>query len=139
MEIKIQNQKLIPAINFLSALPLKAKQSRHRTKFTKQLEDRLAEFMAQEKDLLKEHCHLDEEGNPKTNIEGTKWDVKDIEAFSKDKLELYEEELILEGGDAQGMLSTVKKILLDYDGELSGQDALIYDYLCDIFEEGDEE
>lgn len=138
MLVKIENAKLGQAINLLFNLSLKGKQSRHRTKFIKLLDERLKEVAEQENELLKEHCHLDEKGEPKTLDNGTKWDVKDLEAFSKDKKELYEEELVIDGGDAHGMLKTVKQVLLECDKEFSGQEAMTYDYLCDQFEGDDE-
>ncbi|MEW9503386.1 hypothetical protein [Jeotgalibacillus marinus] len=64
--------------------------------------------------------------------------MKDVEAFRKDKIELLEEGLVIDGGDNTEMLKTVKTILFDCDKEFSGQDALIYDYLYDQFEEADE-
>ncbi len=138
MQVKIENQKLGQAINLLFNLSLKGKQSRHRTQFIKALEEKLKDFAEQEKELLKEHCYLDEKGEPKTIENGTKWDVKDLDAFAKDRTELYEEERVFEGGDAQGMLKTVKDILLNCDKEWQGQDAVIYDYLCEQFEGADE-
>lgn len=140
MQVKIENQKLVPSINLLYGLSLKGKQSRHRTKFIKLLNERVEELKEQENELLKEHCNLDEEGKPKIikAEQGDQWDVKDIEAFTRDKKELYEEEMVLEGGDAQGMLSTVKKVLLDCDSEWTGYEADIYDYLCEQFEMEDD-
>jgi len=139
MQVKIENQKLAQSINLLYNLSLKGKQSRHRSKFIKALQERLQEFAADEKELLKEHCNLDENGNPKTIENGTKWDVKDLDAFVKEKKELYEEERVFEGGDAQEMLKTVKEVLLNCDKEFTGAEAEIYDYLCDQFEKGADE
>lgn len=139
MQVKIENQKLGQAVNLLFTLPLKGKQSRHRSKFIKELEVKLKDFSDQERELLKEHCNLDEEGNPKTIENGTKWDVKNLDLFTIDRTELYEEERVFEGGDAQGMIKTLKDVLLNCDREWCGQDAVIYDYLCEKFEKGAEE
>ncbi|MCM3110053.1 DUF1617 family protein [Lederbergia lenta] len=138
MNVKIENAKLGQVIDLLFNLSLKGKQSRHRTKFIKTLSDRLQEVTEQEKELLKEHCHLDEEGNPKTKNDGQNWDVKDIDAFIADKTELYEEELVIDGGDAHGMLKTVQKVLDECEVAFSGQEAVLYDYLCEQFEGDDE-
>ncbi|MGJ9384247.1 DUF1617 family protein [Salipaludibacillus sp. CF4.18] len=136
MIVKLDNGKLKQAGSLLFNLSLKGKQSRHRTKFINLMDERLVEIAEQEKELLKEHCHLDEEGEPKIKIDnGQKlWDVKDIDAFSKDKRELYEEQLVVDGGDSQGMLKTIKSVLLECDKEWQGKEALTYDYLCDQFE-----
>lgn len=66
MKIKIENQKLAPAINLLYSLSLKGQQSRHRTKFIRLLHDKLTEFLKDEQDMRKEECDLNEKGEPKT-------------------------------------------------------------------------
>lgn len=139
MVIKISNEKLNKVYDLLQGIPLKAKQSRHRTKFTKMIVERLKEVIDDEQELIKEHCHLDENGEPKKKDDGTRWDIKDLKAFSKDREELYKEEMIIEGGDVTGILKTVKKILDNLDKELSGEEADIYDYLMDQFDAYEEE
>nr|WP_245301422.1 hypothetical protein [Virgibacillus natechei] len=113
-------------------MSLKGKQSRHRTKFIKRLEERLQEVAEEDKQLLQQHCRLDEQGNPKI-INGERYDVKDIEAFSKDKQELYNEELVIDDGDSQAILNTVRTILDECNVEFKDQQATLYDYLCDQF------
>ncbi|MEW9503425.1 DUF1617 family protein [Jeotgalibacillus marinus] len=138
MQVKIKNEQLGQVINLLFDLSLKGKQSRQRSKFIKVLDERIKEVAEQEQELLKEHCHLDDEGNPKIKNNGQEWDVKNVVAFRKDKIELLEEEIVLDGGDNEDMLKTVKTVLFDCEKEFSGQDAQVYDYLCDQFEESDE-
>lgn len=133
MQISIQNEKLVLVINLLFQLPLKGKQSRQRSKLIKLLDERLEEVAEQEKELLKEHCHLDENGEPKKKNDDKEWDVINLEAYRKDRKELYEEELVIEGNNNTGMLSAVKKVLDECEMELSGADAAAYDYLCDQF------
>ena len=84
MIIKIEKAKLAPIINLLYDLSLRGKQSRHRTKFIKLLHERNEEYREDIKQLLKEHCHLDENGEPKIKEDNT-YDVKDIDAYLKDK------------------------------------------------------
>lgn len=139
MEIKIQNQRIADTINFLYGISLKGKQSRHRTKFINELNETLKELGKEEEAIRKEHCHLDEEGNPKKIENGTKWDIKDLDAYSKDIKEFFEEERTFTGGNVTGVLKTIKEILFNYEGELSGADASLYDYLCDQFEEAEVE
>ncbi|WP_416149436.1 DUF1617 family protein [Salipaludibacillus sp. HK11] len=137
MKVSIENGKLKQASSLLLNLSLAGKKSRHRTKFITKMQDRLKEVEEQRQVLAKEHSHLDDEGKPKTI--GDKFDIKDMEAFKKDLEELYKEELVIDGGDAQGMLKTVKTVLLDCEKEWQGEEALIYDYLCDQFENGDDQ
>lgn len=136
MQVKIENQKIAQTINLLYNLSLKGKQSRHRSKFINALREKLEEFAADEKELLKEHCFLNENGEPKTIENGSKWDVKDTDAFIIARTELYEEERVFDGGDAQEMLKTIKEVLLNCQKEFAGAEAEIYAYLCDKFEEG---
>ncbi|MDQ0254935.1 putative RNase H-like nuclease (RuvC/YqgF family) [Evansella vedderi] len=138
MQVKIENAKLGQAADLLFNLSLKGKQSRHRTKFIKVLNERLKEVEEQRVQLAKEHSRIDDKGEPQV-VDG-KFDIMVMEDFQKDLKELYKEELVIEGGDAQGMLKTVKDILLKSleDKEWEGQEAVIYDYLCDQFEGGEE-
>ena len=137
MKIAIENGKLGQAISLLFDLPLKGKQSRHRTKFIERLNARLEEVENDRIALAKEHAKKDEDG--KAIKSDGHFDIADRDAFAKDLQELYEEELIIEGGDVSGMLKTVKEVLENCDKELSGQEAVIYDYLCDQFEKGVDE
>lgn len=52
---------------------------------------------------------------------------------------LLEEEIIVEGGMYAKNLSEVQRILSEYDGVLSGEEAQIYDRLMDEFESQDNE
>jgi SepF-like predicted cell division protein (DUF552 family) len=140
MEIKIENQKLAPAINLLYGLSLKGKQSRHRSKFVRMLQEKFNEFIEDEKQLRKEECNLDEKGEPKTFIKnGVKTlDVKDLSHFEKVKNELYKEKVVIAGAEKETAMQTVHKVLDSLDKELSNQDADAYDYLLDQFEAADE-
>lgn len=139
MLLKIENQRIASAAQILFDLPLKGKESRHRTKLIKLFEGRLKEVSEQEKDLLKEHCNLDEEGNPKTFDNGQKWDVKDPDEFTKDRIDLYEEKYVIDAGDIEETLKVVKSALENCDVVFSGKEADTYDYLCEALEEGEGE
>jgi hypothetical protein len=134
MQVKIENEKLGQAISLLFNMPLKGKQSRHRSKLIKLLDARLKEVGEQELDLIKEYTGVDEEGNPKRNSDGN-FAIDNPKEFKDQQDELFKEAYVIDGGDAHGMLKTVKDVLLNYDGELSGQEAEVYDYLCDAFEQ----
>ncbi|NIK11200.1 DUF1617 family protein [Alkalibacillus almallahensis] len=137
MQVKIKNATLGQAIDLLFNLSLRGKESRHRTKFIKKLGERVKEVEEQRKQLAKEHSHLDDEGNPIMKEDGKKYDIKDFDAFQKDIDELYNEEMVIDGGDNQDMLKTVKKVLEECNVAFSGNEAVIYDYLCDQFEEAE--
>lgn len=139
MNVTIKNAQLGQAISLLFDLSLKAKKSRQRTKFVKLLNERLEEVRGQEKELLKEHCELDESGEPLKTEDGKGFQAKDTVAFMKDQQELYEEQLIVDGVENQEMLRTMKQILEECDEEFSGKEAMTYDYLYGQFEISKEE
>lgn len=136
MILKIEKGKLAPIINILYDLPLKGKQSRHRTKFIKILQEKHEEYREDLKELLKEHCNLNEAGEPIIKEDNT-YDFKDIHAFMKDKKELDEEEVVVEGTEYQPILRTVKEVLFNCDREFSGEEAMNYDYICERFEDAE--
>ncbi|MCM2675539.1 DUF1617 family protein [Alkalicoccobacillus plakortidis] len=140
MKIEIQNDQIVQAVNLLFNLPLKGKQSRHRTKFITLLEKRLKEVNEDQLVIVKEHAHLDEDGEPKKVENDTKWDIKDenLEQFGKEIDELYEERYVIEGGNKTDYLITLKSILDECQEEFRGQKAMTYDMLCDLFEEEEE-
>lgn len=135
MQVKFKNMIINETIEFFYELKLKGRQSRMRSKLIKLLNERSQEFVEQQQELLKEHCNLDEQGNPKIiKKDGNEvYDIKDLEAYAKDRQELFEEEYIIEGADNQLMLRTVREILDECDVELSGRKAVLYDHLCEIF------
>lgn len=98
--------------------------------------ERSKEVEEQRKQLAEEHANKDDEDKP--IIKDDKYDIVDQESFQTDIQELYNEEIVIEGGDNQGMLKTVKKILDECDKTFSGQEAVVYDYICEQFEGGDE-
>lgn len=134
MKINIKNEHVGETINFLFDLPLKGKQSRHRTRFINLLTEKHKQIVEEELQLIKEFAGVDENGEPKRNEHGN-FDVKDVKEFKKQQEELLSEEYVVEGGDYHGMLKTVKEIVLNYDEEVSGKKAVIYDYLCEAFED----
>lgn len=138
MKVIIQNNQVQAAAKFLFDLKLKAKNSRQRTKLVKILAKRTEEMTEQERELLKEHCELDKNGEPLKSKDGTGYQPKDMKGFIRDQKELFDEELIIEGGDNREMIRTVRKILEELDEELSGKEAAIYEYLYEQFEKESE-
>lgn len=137
MQVKIKNAYLGQAISLLFNLSLKGKQSRHRTKFIKLLDARLKEYAESEMELLKEYAVLDDKGEIVQTEDKKGVKLKDpgqAAECQKELEELREEELVIEGGDAQGMLKTVKAVLDECDKEFKGAEATTYDYLCEQFD-----
>ncbi|WP_339147629.1 MULTISPECIES: hypothetical protein [unclassified Sutcliffiella] len=137
MKIKLKYAYIGEIITFLVNLSLKGKQNRHRIRLVNTLQEKYKQISAEEMALIKEYAGVDEEGQP--NRTETGFAIKDIKGFKKQQDELFEEEYVLEGGDYHGMLKTIKPIVLDYEGEVSGREAFVLDHLCEAFENADEE
>lgn len=139
MKIEIENGKLALAINFMYGLKLARKQSRFRRHFIHQMTNRLKQVDEDRQALLEEHSHKDEEG--KAIMKDGNYNVKDMIAFSNDLKELNKEKFVVDGGDNQEMITTIKVVLENLENEeYEGQDSEIYDYLCDQFQvEGEEQ
>jgi len=138
MKVEIKYLYLNGAIELLYSMSLQGKLSRHRSRIIKVLRERLAEVGGEEIELMKEYAELDESGESKLNEQGVPViDKSKIQELNEKKMELFNECMVIEGGDMKETLETVKDLLLDYQGEISGQTAEIYDYLCTQFENGE--
>lgn len=135
MRVELKNFILNDVINMFFDMPLKGKHSRHRTRFIQLLENQNNEVAEEQKILIKEHCRLDEEGNPKTRtIDGEEiYDVKDIEKLNFDRTELLNESLVISGEGKEDLLLTIREILDDCQVEFKEAEANLYNHLCDTF------
>lgn len=136
MKIELKNKELRPAINFLSGLVLKTKDSRHRSKLVKIISEALKEYAEEEKKLTEIHGLVDEAG---ILVKESKRDPLKVAAFNKDQDALTEEVVVIEGGMYAKNIDEIPRILREFEGELSGSDAEIYDRLLDEFEKGNED
>lgn len=132
MELRIKNSLVEGVMELLFNLELRGKQSRQRTKFIKRLNEQLIEVKEQRMDLIKEHSNLDEEGKPV--IIDNVYDIIDMEAFNKDIAELFAEELIISSPVDDEMLKTIKQVLDECDVAFSREQAIVYDELCEAFD-----
>ncbi|WP_195907757.1 DUF1617 family protein [Enterococcus casseliflavus] len=134
--IKLKNKEITTAINFLDRMNLKPKDSRHRSKFVKQLNKALLELSEEEKTLMNKFELIDSNGQLKSDNDRK---IDNVLAFNREQTILLEEEIIVEGGMYAKNLSEIQRILSEYDGVLSGEEAQIYDRLLDEFENQDAE
>lgn len=136
MKIELKNKELAPAINFLQSLNLKAKDSRHRSKLVKIINEAYGELGEEELKLMQEHGVADESG---VLIKESDRDPKKVAEFKKEQNALMDELVVIEGGLYVKNIDEIPRILAEYDGEMSGVDAEIYDRLLDEFEKKDAE
>lgn len=142
--MKLKYGELETVISFLlDELSLVGKNSRMRMRLLNILNTKNDEFHKYHFELLKEHCDLDEYGNPKTIMKDGQgyWDVVDIQAFSKEYEELMLEEVIIEENEEnREMLLTVRDAINNCPTAYSGKKAIVYEMVASIFDhiyEGD--
>lgn len=137
MKIKLRNKELGAAIHFLTEMNLVAnKDSRHRSKLIKLLTPALEELITEEQKLIESCGIADDQGKL---LPPEKRDPEKTIAFSKDQQILLNEEVVIDGGMFEKNLKELFRILNEYEGELSGEDAEIYDRLLDEFEKDSKE
>lgn len=131
MRVEIENIKLADSIGVLDTLTLKGLKSINRTRLKNVLVENLRRVADEEKQLKREHSNLDDNGDPV--IKDGKYDIKDMEAFQKDLDEFYKVKVIIDGGDSQVYLKSVKQSLEESEVEWEGKEADAFAYLYDAF------
>lgn len=135
MIITLKNIELPTAINFLQGMTLKAADSRHRSKLVKLLTRAYDEFSKEEKELMGKFDLLDENGNL---LDESNRDLEKVSKYNEEQKILATEEVIIQGGMFAKNIDQMQRILEEFEGELSGQEAEIYDRLLDEFEKNNE-
>lgn len=140
MEIKKSN--LISVFQFLNDVTLVGAASRARTKLNKDISEAINELQEEETTLAKEmggevdeNGHVDfkvDESFSDEELENAKKE-KAIE-FSKAQLELRQEKVIFTE-TVKDQFNRLKNALYDYDKELNGAEANVYDMVLDVLEE----
>ena len=134
MKIKLQNQYIITLIPFLQGLKLKGERSRARSKFLSLAMESYYSLHESEVELLKEYAELDESGEPKQGESGFTLKQETAMEYLVERDKLFTEVAEIEGGTYTSHLELMRQILADYDEELDGDNAALYDALCDAFE-----
>ena len=137
MRIKLQNKHLITLIPFLQGMKLKGERSRARSKFLSLATDAYYSLHESEVELLKEYAVLNESGEPKQKEDGS-FTIREecLREYLTEREKLFNEIAEIEGGTYTSHLELMRQILADYDEELDGAEAALYDALCDAFESG---
>lgn len=133
MRITIPNRHLATTITLLDSMPLKAAQSRARTKLLTLIKDAHVRFAEDEYALVAEYANLDDAGTPVIEKGGTfaLQDPTKTTEFLTAREELFASEAEVAGATYTNHLADVKTLLDNYDGELSGESADAYDVIYD--------
>ena len=135
MRIDLKNRHLVALVPFLRDMKLRGERSRARSKFLGLATTAYTALHESELELLREYAVLDDSGNPIAAGDGSYTLKKETaREYHAEREKLFDEMAEIEGGTYTGHLELMKTILLEYDGELEGDTAAMYDALCDSFE-----
>ena len=138
MKIMLANQYLQPIADLLTNMPLKAAQSRARSKLLALVKEAIARFGEDEYDLVTQFATLDENGRPIFADDGTfvLADPDKASEFLEARQNLLTSVAEVSGPTYDGHDKDVKALLDGYEGELSGVAAEAYDVLYDAITKG---
>ena len=130
--IKIKNKDVIKCFFLLRDVPLSLKESRLRSKFCKILaQHNDCEYIPEKQKIINMFAVIDENGQQV--ISNNK-----LQEYQTENKLLDDEELLIECNEINKMMVLCINDVLNNEEvfeKISGEDALIHDMLCDIFEE----
>jgi hypothetical protein len=134
MRIKLQNKHIVTLIPFLQSMKLRGERSRARSKFLEIAMKSYYSLHESEVELLKEYAVLDDLGELKQSENGFTLKEETAREYLIERDKLFSEVAEIEGGTYTSHLELMRQILADYDEELDGDNAALYDALWDAFE-----
>lgn len=137
MKFEIENIKISDAINILNKLKLKGLKSIHRTRLANKLIEKLQRVVDEEKKLKEEYSNKDKDGKP--IVKDGKYDIENMDEFQKVIEEFYKEKVVIDDGESQVTLRSVKQSLEECEIEWEGKEAYAYAALYEGFKGGEEE
>ena len=133
--MKIKNKDLNSVITFLKDVIKASKiDNVHRMRVVKKLEAQAERLLSEETELVKGFIVLDESGKMKQN-EGGGFYVSDKDEFENQHQQLMEEEFSVENTNLGDALITVKRLVENYEDELSGESAEAHYILVEALED----
>ena len=134
--MEIKNGEITAYVEFLQKLNLKSRASRGRTKLIKLLDKKIDEFNADLNSVRGEYFKKDDKGN--FVQENGKLVVKDGVSVGEAQTEadkLTNENAVILLDEYEQQIKAMYQALDEYDEELSGTDATIYDDLMEKLEQ----
>lgn len=134
MKFELQNQFVTPSVNFLSRLSLSGYQSIARTRLIKMLADKNKEIVELQKDLINQYAKKDKDGEPIVKNDNYQFTPENGQKFQQEY-----QKLMLENGEIEKATYSRHKedcqdFLLHADVNVSGDEALSYDALCEALD-----
>lgn len=134
MKLEIKYKELSNVINLLDKLKLRGLKSVHRTRLSRKLTEELERVVKEQLEIQKEYFEVDEDGNPIIDLDK----CKDKDGYLKTMDEFTNECVVIDSGDSQVMLKSVKNAIEESDLELDGKEAYTFEYLYTQFEKMDD-
>ena len=137
MKMEIKNGEIAAYVEFLQKLNLKSRASRGRTKLIKLLDKKIDEFNADLNSVRDEFFKKDDIGHFIQDDHG-KLVIKDRVSVGEAQAEadkLTNENAVILLDEYEQQIKAMYQALDEYDGELSGTDATIYDDLMEKLEQ----
>ena len=135
--MEIKNGEITAYVKFLQKLNLKSRASRGRTKLIKLLDKKIDEFNADLNSVRDEFFKKDDKGHFIQDDNG-KLVIKDGVSGGEAQAEadkLTNENAVILLDEYEQQIKAMYQALDEYDGELSGTDATIYDDLMEKLEQ----
>ena len=135
--MEIKNGEIAAYVEFLQKLNLKSRASRGRTKLIKLLDKKIDEFNADLNSVRDEFFKKDDKGHFIQDDNG-KLVIKDGVSVGEAQAEadkLTNENAVILLDEYEQQIKAMYQALDEYDGELSGTDATIYDDLMEKLEQ----
>ena len=141
MQITFKKSKLIVFYQLLNAVKAKGRKSRAVTKFNKLIVGKIEELQEDEKTLIAQYFEVGEDGNAKRDSEDNLVALEgaDVAEYEKEWQELHEEDVIIDLTEYKPYFEFLQSALEDWEQDLSGNDAIVYDELMDEIEKVDAE
>lgn len=135
--IFIKNKHLATIANSLGSYSLKGKASRGRTRLMRDINTKYEDLKADLIALQEQHGINPKDPIPEDEEEKELYLAK-INEYNKEADTLFEEEVYINVDEYRHLIGALYSELEDYDYELSGQEALLYDTIMEMIE-GDAE
>ena len=135
--MEIKNGEITAYVEFLQKLNLKSRASRGRTKLIKLLDKKIDEFNVDLNSIRDEFFKKDDKGHFVQDDNG-KLVIKDGVSVGEAQAEadkLTNENAVILLDEYEQQIKAMYQALDEYDGELSGTDATIYDDLMEKLEQ----
>lgn len=137
MQLKIKKGNLQQTISFIRNLSLSGgKVNRARFRILKLLNEKSKEVTEERIEVSKSYANLDKSGEPIILKDGNLSIEKDkLVPFSNAQNELFKEDSVLTIDDYTEQFQELYKALLDYNGNLQGDELISYGTLIDALED----